>query len=254
MIRQILAEGFSTLAAELGSQVFILIPLTSGMRLIGVTLLGTSNENRLTPVNLEPYYSIAEMVNTSLEKIEAVEGITASFAELQSLSAISQAISTETELENLYNILHRQTSQAIGNVEFLVALYDVETKLIEIPYMTDEDQIISIPAFHLGQGLTSIVIQTQQPLMIVEDTVNRAKSLGALITNEKPPLSWLGVPMQVGGELVGAIVVQDTEQENRFDEDDLRLLTTLAGQVAPIVRNARLLADAQATAERATGT
>ena len=44
--------------------------------------------------------------------------------------------------------------------------------------------------------------------------------------------------------------MQDTEREQRFDEDDMRLLTTLAGQVAPTLRNARLLAEAQDTAER----
>ena len=247
---EMLTESLSDLAAELGCQAFVLIPLMSGERFLGLTLLGATDEHTLTPANLEPYNSIAEMTNTALEKIIAVEGITASFAELQSLSTISQAISTETELENLYEILHRQMAQAIGDVSFLIALYDGETKLIEIPYMTEDDQIVSFPTFHLGQGLTSIVIRTQQPLMIVEDTVNRAKSLGAFITSDKPALSWLGVPMQIGGEVVGAIVVQDTEQEYRFDEDDLRLLSTLAGQVAPIVRNARLLAEAQDAAER----
>lgn len=245
-----LIEKLSNLAAEIGCQAFVLIPLKSGERFLGLTLLGTDDENRLTPASLEPYNSIAEMTNTALEKIIAVEGITASFAELQSLSTISQAISTETELENLFGILHRQLTQAIGGVDFLIALYDAETELVEIPYMTEDDQIVSIPAFHLGQGLTSIVIRTRQPLMLIEDTVNRAKSLGAFITDDKPALSWLGVPMQIGGEVVGAIVVQDTEQEHRFDEDDLRLLTTLAGQVAPIVRNARLLAEAQDAAER----
>ncbi len=245
-----LIQGLSDLAAEIGCQAFVLIPLLSGGRFLGLTLLGAADKNRLNPANLEPYNSIAEMINSALEKIVAVEGITASYAELQSLSVISQAISTETELENLYGILHRQLSQAIGNVDFLIALYDAETELVEIPYMTEDDRIVSLPAFQLGQGLTSIVIKTQQPLMIVEDTVNRAISLGALITNDQPPLSWLGVPMQIGGEVVGAIVIQDTVREYRFDDDDLRLLTTLAGQVAPIIRNARLLADAQETAER----
>ncbi len=245
-----LVKGLSDLAAELGCQAFVLIPLMSGERFLGLALLGATDERTLTPANLEPYNSIAEMTNTALEKIIAVEGITARFTELQSLSAISQAISTKTGLENLYEILHHQMTQAIGDVDFLVALYDAETELVEIPYMTEDDQIVSIPAFHLGQGLTSIVIRTRQPLMIIEDTVNRAKSLGALITSDKVALSWLGVPMQIGGEVVGAIVVQDTEQEHRFDDDDLRLLTTLAGQVAPIVRNARLLAEAQDAAER----
>ena len=56
--------------------------------------------------------------------------------------------------------------------------------------------------------------------------------------------------MIVAGEVVGVVAVQDLENEHRFDEDDLRLLTTLAAQVAPTVRNARLLAVTQEAADR----
>ena len=145
--------------------------------------------------------------------------------------------------------MHRQIIQTIGPVSYLVALYDEESQLIEVPYMSEKDRTVSVPAFPLGQGLTSIVIRSQQPLMIVENTVERAQALGAIITDNTPARSWLGVPMITAGEIMGAIVIQDTEQEQRFDESDLRLLTALAAQVAPIVRNARLLAEAQAAAE-----
>jgi GAF domain-containing protein len=138
----------------------------------------------------------------------------------------------------------------MGETNFLIALYNAKTELVEIPYMAEGQQTVSIPSFPLGQGLTSIVIRTQQPLMIVEDTISRSRALGAIVTSDHPARSWLGVPMIVGGEVVGAVVVQDTDREYRFDDDDLRLLTTLAGQVAPTIRNARLLSEAQETAER----
>ena len=243
-------EALRAVAEGLGCQAFVVIPLKVEDQILGVLLLGSADPTQLTTINLEPYYSIAEMAITALEKITAIHGITTRFNELQSLNAVSQAISTETNLNDLFGILHHQITQAIGDVNFLIALYDAETQLIEIPFMEEEHQIVSIPPFPLGQGLTSILIRTRQPLMIVEDTVNRTRALGAIITSDRPAKSWLGVPMLVGGEVFGAIVAQDVEQEHRFDNDDLRLLTTLAGQVAPAIRNARLLAEAQAAAER----
>ncbi len=245
-----LPEGFQDLAKEIGCREFVLIPLISREELIGVILIGALGENILSPSNLELYYSIAQMSNTAFEKIEARNRITASFTELQTLSELSQAISTETNLDNLFEILHRQVVQSVGDVNFLIALYDTGSELIEIPYMTEGKQIISIPTFPLGQGLTSIVVRTKQPLMIVEDTVNRAKALGAIVTSGKAAQSWLGVPMIVAGEVVGVLAVQDLINEHRFDEGDLRLLSTLGGQVAPTIRNARLLAMTQETAER----
>jgi GAF domain-containing protein/HAMP domain-containing protein len=245
-----LLDDFLALANEIGCQAFVLVPLLSETTFRGLILLGSSNQASLAPSVLEPYHSIAELTSTALEKIEATEEITQRFAELQSLNLMSQAISTETELKSLFEILHRQINQAMGETNFLIALYNAKTELVEIPYMAEGQQTVSIPSFPLGQGLTSIVIRTQQPLMIVEDTISRSRALGAIVTSDHPARSWLGVPMIVGGEVVGAVVVQDTDREYRFDDDDLRLLTTLAGQVAPTIRNARLLSEAQETAER----
>jgi GAF domain-containing protein len=47
--------------------------------------------------------------------------------------------------------------------------------------------------------------------------------------------------MLVGEDVIGVLFVQDFEREYRFDEDDQRLLTTLASQVAAAIYNARLL-------------
>jgi GAF domain-containing protein/HAMP domain-containing protein len=246
----IIPKELLNVAKKTGCSAFVLIPLMAGERCLGLILLGSTDESQLTVAHLEPYQSISQMSNTALEKIEAVEAITTSYAELQSMNNISQAIATETELAKLFDVLNRQIEHSIGEVNFLVALYDTESQLIEIPYLDEGDEILSIPPFPLGQGLTSIVIRTQQPLMIVEDTLNRTRALGAIVTNDRQALSWLGVPMQVGGEVVGAIVIQDLEREHRFDEDDLRLVSALASQVASTVRTARLLASAQEAAER----
>jgi GAF domain-containing protein len=150
----------------------------------------------------------------------------------------------------LYQVVHQQIVQVMDAVNFLIALYIEPDRTIEIPYMDDGDQIISVPPFPLGQGLTSIIIRTRQPLMIVEDTINRSRALGAIVTGDKPALSWLGVPMILGGEILGAIVVQDLEREHRFDENDMRLLTTLAAQVAIAIHNTQLIETAQLRAER----
>jgi GAF domain-containing protein len=54
----------------------------------------------------------------------------------------------------------------------------------------------------------------------------------------------------VGGDAIGAIVIQDLEHEHRFDDDDQRLLSNLATQVAITVRNAFQLENARRQAER----
>jgi GAF domain-containing protein len=49
----------------------------------------------------------------------------------------------------------------------------------------------------------------------------------------------------VAGEAIGAVIIQDTEREGRFNQDDLRFVTSLAAQTAGAVYNTRLLEEAR---------
>ena len=56
-----------------------------------------------------------------------------------------------------------------------------------------------------------------------------------------PAASYLGVPIPVGDEIIGVLSVQSTEHENSFNENDLRLLSTIAASVGVALRNATLV-------------
>jgi signal transduction histidine kinase/DNA-binding response OmpR family regulator len=70
----------------------------------------------------------------------------------------------------------------------------------------------------------------------------------------RPSASYLGVPIPSGGEVVGVISVQSTDQENRFTEADERLLATIASSLGVSLYNAKLFEEAshaRAAAEEA---
>jgi len=50
--------------------------------------------------------------------------------------------------------------------------------------------------------------------------------------------SYLGVPIIAGKEAIGVISVQSKSTETRFNENDLRLLTTIAASVGVAMQNA----------------
>jgi GAF domain-containing protein len=167
--------------------------------------------------------------------------------ELEAIAVTSQALSAVTDLDTLFTVLYDHVQQKMGALSFLVALYEADTNSIRIPFMIEDvitKERVSIEAFPLGEGLTSILIRTRQPLMIVENTLQRAMSLGAIVTG-KPARSWLGAPLIVANNVIGAIVVQDTEHEHAFDESDLRFLTTLSAQVAGAINNIHLVEESR---------
>jgi GAF domain-containing protein len=230
-------------------QTIAFIPIYRGEKLEALFILGGCRGRELDETALEPYTSLAELSNAAVEKLYALRKMEKSLGALQTLNTISQAVSVETDLFALYRVVHREVSQIMGDINFSIAIYDQNTQTIEVPYMWNRKEVIKLAPFPVGEGLTSIILRTRQPLMIVENTEERTRQLGAKLFGA-PAKSWLGAPLLVGGGAIGAIVVQDLEKEHRFDVDDEQLLITLASQVAAAIHNARLLESTHRQAER----
>jgi GAF domain-containing protein len=164
--------------------------------------------------------------------------------ETRALNILAANTATISDLKTLYSSIHDQFRSVIGDHGFVIALYDESTNSISIPYLYEEGQFSSLDTFPLGEGLTSILIRTREPLMVVSDTEKRIIAMGAKISG-KPPRSWMGVPLLVRGEAIGALIVQDLEKEFSFDEEDLRFAIAVASQISGAIYNVRLLHDSQ---------
>lgn len=167
--------------------------------------------------------------------------------ETKALKTLASAAAATSDLKTLYSSMHEQFRAVIGEHSFVVALYDQSTNSINIPYLYEEGRFSSIDTFPLGEGLTSILIRTREPLMIVSDTEKRVVALGAKISG-RLPRSFIGVPLLARGESIGALMVQDLDHEYSFDDDDLRFAVAVAGQVADSIYTIRLLNESKRVA------
>jgi len=237
-----LPKAFANIPRELGCQIISFLPLMQGEILIALIMIGSRIKEHLTETAVQPYANMIDMVAITLEKIKATEMTGGRLAELEAISQTSQAVISAKNLDSLYPLLHEQTRHILGDYPFAIALFDEVSNTIKIPYSYEEGEVSIIPSFPLGEGITSVVIRTGQPLMIVEDTEKRSAALGAILEG-KPAKSWIGCPLQVSGKVIGAIIVQDLENENSFDENSLRFIKALATQVSGAIYNIQLLED-----------
>lgn len=167
--------------------------------------------------------------------------------EIRALNVLASTGATVNDLNTFYKSIHEQIRSVIGNYGFVIALYDQRTNSISIPYLYENGTLSTLDTFPLGEGLTSILIRSLQPLMLVEDTEKRAIAMGAKIAG-KPAKSWLGVPLLARGAAIGAVIIQDLANEHSFDEEDLRFVAAVANQIAGTIYNVRLLNESQQTA------
>jgi len=227
--------------ASLQLESIAFIPVRKGYVLTGIIGLGSLKEV-LNTTTIQPYENLAELISITLQKADAIKQTNKHLREVESLASISEAISTSSDLPSFYTALHNKIKQVVGDFSFLIALYEDKTDTISIPYSYENERFITIESFPLGEGLTSILIRSRQPLLMVENTERRAAELGAKIQG-KPAKSWMGAPMLVQNRPIGALIIQDTEKEFSFNEDDFVFFTTLAGQVAGVINNVRLLEE-----------
>jgi PAS domain S-box-containing protein len=159
-------------------------------------------------------------------------------AELATINTVSQALVAETDLDALIELIGEQIREAFGADIVYVALLDEESQTIHFPYTYGEKLVPLKP----GEGLTGKILRTGEPLLINSEMDKRRAELGITRIGKKAQ-SFLGVPIQIGGQTFGVISAQSTSQEERFDKDDLRLLRTIAANVGTAIRNAQLFEE-----------
>lgn len=221
----------------------VFLPVKGHSALEAIIVIG-SRQQSLLDASIQPYENLTGLMSIALQRVAAIAETDRHLHEVESLASINELISSISDIQGFFHALLTKIQQIIGDYNLVVAIYDEANNSIRIPFSYEDGKIQSIPPFPLGEGLTSILIRTRQPLMLVKDTERRAAELGAKIAG-KPARSWMGAPMIVQGNPIGALIIQDAEHEGAFDENDLKFFTTVASQVAGVIYNAQVLDESR---------
>ncbi|HNO31715.1 MAG TPA: GAF domain-containing protein, partial [Anaerolineales bacterium] len=221
----------------------VFIPVRRRNTLAAIIMIG-GRQRSFSGAAIQPYANLADLMSISLERAEAVDLTEKHLHEVEALASINDLISSTADIQSFYHALLAKIRQIIGDYNLMVALYDEKNNSITVPFSYENGKVTSIDSFPLGEGLTSFLIRTRQPLLLVENAERKAEALGAKVTG-KPAKSWMGTPMLVQNQPIGALILQDLENEHVFDEDDLKFFTTIASQVGGVINSVRLLDESQ---------
>jgi GAF domain-containing protein len=234
---------------QFGCEKAAYVPIFQKGQLRGLVLIGAREGQELNEDVIKAFEQTIHLTTTSLENTAPPTELLhdRSGAEVKALNTLVSSSANVNELRSFYELIHDQVRSVIGSYGFVIAIYDPRTNSINIPYLYEDGAFSSIDTFPLGEGLTSILIRTREPLMLVEDTEKRAIAMGAKIAG-KPAKSWLGTPLLARGEAIGALIIQDLENEHSFNNDDLRFMTSVANQISGAIHNIRLIDESHQTA------
>ncbi len=218
------------------------VPLLVGAETRGViSLQNIDREDAFTDSDVELLTTLASSLSVALENARLIDETRQRLAELATVNEVGTALASQLDLDPLIQLVGEQMRNTFGSDITYVALHDAEAGTIEFPYYDEFGSATGQEAIPFGQGLTSRIIATSEPLLL-----NREADWDQLGTRGVGTLSksYLGVPVIVGDQAIGAISVQSTRQEGRFGESDARLLSTIAANVGVAIQNARLYREA----------
>jgi GAF domain-containing protein/DNA-binding response OmpR family regulator len=224
------------------------VPMIVGEIVRGsVSLQNVEKENAFTESDLRLLTTLANSMSVALENARLFDETTHLLAEakqraaeLSTVNSISKALASQLDADDLINMVGDQLKDLFNANIVYLALLNEKTGIIHFPYQHGDN----MEPLKLGEGLTSKIILTGEPMLVNKDLQELRAQMGIQQIGV-PAASYLGVPIPVGDKNIGVLSVQSTEHENRFNENDLRLLSTIASSVGVALNNATLFEDVQ---------
>jgi PAS domain S-box-containing protein len=244
--------GSSTVAGE-DTKSVLFVPLVTGGRATGViSLQNVDREHAYSESDQQLLTTLAGSLSVALENARLVHETRQRNAELALINSVQEAIAGELEPQAIYDAVGDRIRDVFDAQVVSITTLDDTSGLVHYPYLIERDERLQAEPRPLA-GFAKHVLETREPLLIAENLDVESERYGSSILAGDMPKSVLFVPLVAGGKAAGVISLQNIDREYAFDEDDRRLLTTLAGSLTVALENARLVQETrQRVAELAT--
>ncbi len=209
----------------------------------GVILFPHAERRMFGSSNLRLLIGLALQIGLTLENYMVMHGAQRRTKEYELLTQIGQAISSRLDQDEILRTVYKELGQIFDTRDFYVAFQEGEH--IRFEFEAEKGQILTKRSRKFDNGLTEYILRTGQPLLIRSDLEKARERLGATYIPPRPSKCFCGAPILLGGKPAGVMAALSSEREYVFEERDLEVMQTAAGQVSVAVENARLFAEEQ---------
>jgi GAF domain-containing protein/DNA-binding LacI/PurR family transcriptional regulator len=232
------------------AQSWLGVPMMIGQRAIGVVTV----QSYTTPQQYNEHHrdlltAIASQATIAVENARLLEQARVHADELAVINEIGQTLTARLSVDEVLRDVHSAASRLLDATNFYVAFYDADKHQVVFPYDTSASDDEKPAVMSADLGLTGHIIRNRTSVLVEENLPERLAEMGIELFG-KPAVSWLGVPIVLGEQVLGMMSVQNYTVPHAYDEHDLELLTALASQMAIALQNARLFEEAGARARQ----
>jgi diguanylate cyclase (GGDEF)-like protein len=163
--------------------------------------------------------------------------------EYELLTEIGKAISSRLDQDEILRTIQVELGQIFDTSHFYIAFQDGEEIRFELEVR--DNRVLPKRTRELRNAFTEHVIRSGEPLLIRSELEKARKGLGISHVPERPAKCLIAAPIFLGSKASGIMVAMHPDREFVFEQRDLDVLVTAAGQASVAVENARLFAEEQ---------
>jgi signal transduction histidine kinase len=225
------------------------VPLVIEGRVMGVLNVDSTAVDAFDDTDLELLMALANQAARVIHNAQLHAQVKRKALELASLFSVGQAIVSSLDLDEVLKRITRKAADLM------------EVKLCSLMLLDEGGEELSIRAVHgasesyvrkpnlkVADSLLGRVVRERTPLSVA-DVREHPEFKYSRLAREEGLVSLLSVPMIFQDRVVGLLNVY-TGRPQRFRQEELELLTALAGQSAIAIENARLYGSVVAAEER----
>jgi len=222
----------------------VFVPLAVGGRATGViSLQNLDRENAFSESDIRLLTTLASSLSVALENARLFEETRARNAELALINLVQRGLVENLNSQAMYDLVGDRLHDIFDAQIVDIGVLDADGRVFHFPYTIERGELFPDKPMEV-LGFRKHVIETKQPLLIHERFEERAAEFGNPIVHQGAQAkSVLFVPLVVGSEATGVILLGNLDREQAFTDADVRLLSTLASSLSVALENARLFEE-----------
>jgi len=218
------------------------VPIRADSEIVGVIFVSVHLPRRISPEQLKLLTSLAEIAGTTLHRTRLFDETARRAQEFSSLYETSNALSAETELDTMLQVVVNNAKKLLNGASSGMYLYLPAAGELELTKMDTNSYLKIGTRLQMGEGVAGVVAQTRKPLRIDDYSTWEGRSKKY---QEYTIRAVLEVPMLYGGELIGVLTIDEIgDSKRKFTDAEERLLSLFASQAAGAIHSARLRDEA----------
>lgn len=235
-----------------GIQSVLLLPVHTSNGWYGsIGFDDTRKKRQWSPEDIRLLRTAAEMIGNAAERAEAQEELTRFTNQLRTAAEISEQINAILDPQQLLPEVVTLLQKRFDLYHVHIYLLDEETGELRMESgsgsvgrkLRERGHAISLDE---QQSLVARAAREQVEILVADTHDEPAFMPNPLLPNTRAEVA---LPLIARGDVIGVLDVQD-DMPARFGDTEVDALSTVAGQIATALDNARLFEEVQQTAER----